>query len=254
MRDLLHRYYDILYEKALQIAIPISIKMNLTPNQITVLRLLVLIPPATFLFTLNNYFANIVALVLFHLFIFLDVVDGKVATARGMRTRLGGIIDPPIDYIGHNLVFVGIIVGFLGSSGAFQIGFYSISIPVQFLLLCGILTIIGLSVPIIFCVRPPTRFFMIEDLHSLHKDFFPENRTKSDYEPLRIWVPKNIVCPYNLPFNILFKIGPLLTICVLLNVLFISPIVFAITLNMRTLTLFYYFFKIYKKQKPRLSR
>jgi len=244
----------MLYEKGIKIAIPIFIRMNLTPNQITVLRLLVLIPPSAFLFTLDNYFANIVALALYHLFVFLDIVDGKIAVIRGMRTRLGGIIDPIIDYIGHNIIFVGIIVAVLGSSGAFQIGFYSMSIPVQFLLICGILTIVGLSVPIIFCVRPPTRFFMIEDLHDLHKDFFSENRTKSDYEPLKVWVCKNIVCPYNFPFNILFKIGPLLTICVLLNVLFISLIVFAITLNMRTLTLFYYFFKIYKKQKSNLSR
>jgi len=244
----------MLYEKGIKIAIPIFIRMNLTPNQITVLRLLVLIPPSAFLFTLDNYFANIVALALYHLFVFLDIVDGKIAVIRGMRTRLGAIIDPIIDYIGHNIVFVGIIVGVLGSSGAFQIGFYSMSIPVQFLLICGILTIVGLSVPIIFCVRPPTRFFMIEDLHDLHKDFFSENKTKSDYEPLKVWVCKNIVCPYNFPFNILFKIGPLLTICALLNVLFISLIVFAITLNMRTLTLFYYFFKIYKKQKSNLSR
>ncbi len=254
MRGILHRYRDMIYEKGTKIAIPILIKMRLTPNQITVLRFLVLIPPSAFLFTLNNYYANIAALTFYHLFVFLDVLDGKIAVIRGMCTRLGEMIDPPIDYIGHNLVFVGIIIGVLGSNGTFRIGFYSISIPVQFLLICGILTIVGLSVPIIFCIRPPTRFFMIKDLHDLHKDFFIENKTKSDHEPLKVWMCKNIVCPHNFPFNILFKIGTLLTICALLNVLFASLIIFAISLNIRTLALFWYFFKIYKTQKFSLSK
>jgi hypothetical protein len=254
MRGALHRYRDMLYEKAFGFTIPFLVKLNLTPNQITVLRFLVLIPPSVFLFTLNNYFANIGAVALFHLFAFFDIVDGKLAVIRGMCTRLGEIIDPPIDYIGHNLVFIGITIGVLGSNGAFQIGPYSISIPVQFFLICCILTIVGFSVPIIFSMIPPTRFFMFQDLHDLHEDFFPAKRVKSNNEPLKIWLCKNIICPYNFPFNIIFKIGPLLTICVLLNTLFISLIVFPITLNIRVLTLFYYFFKIYKKQKPRLSR
>lgn len=252
-RGALHRYRDMLYEKGIEMAIPILIKMKLTPNQVTVLRLLVLIPPSAFLFTFGNYFANIVALALFHLFVFLDVVDGKLATVREMRTRLGEIIDPPIDYIGHNLVFVGITIGVLSSGGAFRIGLWSISIPVSFLLTCGLLTIVGYSVPIIFSMIPPTRFFMFQDLHDLHKTFFPENRTKkSDDEALTVRVCKNIVCPYNFPFNIIFKVGPLLTFCTLLNVLFIPLIAFSITLNIRTLALFYYFFKIYKKQKSSL--
>lgn len=250
MRGALHRYRDILFEKGMEIAIPFFVKINLTPNQITVLRLLILIPPSMYLFTFNNYFANIVALALFHLFVFLDVVDGKIATVRGMQTRLGEIIDPPIDYIGHNLVFVGITIGILSSSGTFQIGLLTISIPVQFLLIYGILTIIGYSVPIIFSMIPPTRFFMFQDLHDLHKDFFAENKTRSDHEPFKIWMSKNIICPYHFPFNIFFKVGPLLTICVLLNLLFIPLIVLSITLNIRTLTLFYYFFKIFKKHKP----
>jgi hypothetical protein len=250
MRGALHRYRDMFYEKAMGFTIPILIRMNLTPNQITVLRLLLLIPPSVFLFSLNNYFANIVAVALFHLFAFFDIVDGKIAVIRGMCTRLGEIIDPPIDYIGHNLVFIGITIGLIGSSGSFLIGFYSISIPVNLLLICGVLTIVGYSVPIIFSVIPPTRFFMFQDLHDLHKDFFPSNGKESKDEPFKVRVSKNIICTYNFPFNILFKVGPLLTICVLLNFLFISLIVFSITLNIRTLTLFYYFFKIYKKPKP----
>jgi len=252
MRGILHRYRDALYEKGTKTAIVISTKMNLTPNQITVLRLLVLIPPSTFLFALNNYFTNIIALTLYHLFVFIDIVDGELAIRRDMRTKLGKMLDPLIDYIGHNLVFIGIIIGVLGSSVAFQIGSYSISIPVQLIIICGILTIVGYSVAIIFSPGAPTRFFMIKRGHGLNKEFFPKNRVKSDYEPLKVWISKNIVCPYHFPFNIIFKIGPILTICVLLNVLFFPLIVFSITYNIRTLTLFYYFFKIYKKQKSSL--
>lgn len=254
MRGALHRYRDMLFQKGMEIAIPFFVKVNLTPNQITVLRLLLLIPPSAFLFTLNSYFANIVALVFFHLFVFLDVVDGKIATVRGMRTRLGEIIDPPIDYIGHNLVFIGITIGVISSSDALQVGFYSISIPLPFLLISGILTIIGYSVPIIFSMIPPTRFFLFQDLHDLHEAFFADGKIRLGHEPFKIWMSKNIICPYNFPFNILFKVGPLLTICVVFNVLFIPLIVLSITLNIRTLTLFYYFFQVHQKQKPISSR
>ncbi len=238
----------MLYEKGMQVTIPLFIKLNLTPNQITVLRLLILIPPAAFLFTLGNYFASIVALALFHIFTFLDIVDGKIATIRGMRTKLGEIIDPPIDYIGHDLIFVGIIIGVLSSGGVFRVAFYPISIPVQLLLACGLLTIVGYSVPIIFSAIPPTRFFMFQDLHDLHEDFFPENGIKSDYESRGVWLCKNIICHYNFPFNIVFKVGPLLTVFTLLGTLFIPLIIFSITLNIRTLTLFYYFYKVHRKQ------
>lgn len=253
MRGILHRYRDRLYEKGIGIAIPIFIKLNLTPNQITVLRLIVLIPPAAFLFALNNYFTNIVALVLFHLFTFLDIVDGKIAAVRGMRTRLGEIIDPPIDYIGHNLVFVGIIFGILNSNGVFWIGSYSVFIPTDFLIIFGVLTIVGYSVPIVFSMIPPTRFFMFKDLHDLHKDLFPEDGKQTDCEPFIIHLSKNIVCPYHFPFNVIFKVGMLLTICALLNILSASLIVLSIVLNIRILALFYYFFRVYRKQKSGLS-
>jgi len=243
----LHRCLDMLDQKVMGSIIPILVKMNLTPNEITVLRFLVLIPPSAFLFTLNNYFLNIIALALFQLFAFLDIVDGKIAVIRGMQTRLGEILDPIVDYIGHNFVFLGIAIAVLGSNGVFHIGSYSILIPIQYLLLCVILTIVGFSTPLIFSMIPPTRFFMFQDLHTLHETYFPEKRIKSNGEPTKVWISKNIICYYHFPFNILFKVGPILAICVLLNVLFISILIFSIMLNVRALTLFYYFFKIYEK-------
>jgi hypothetical protein len=240
----LHRFRDSIYKTGMEIAIPIALKLKLTPNQITVLRFLIIVPPAALLFAYNNYFGNILALILYHLFVFLDVLDGKIAFIRNMCTRLGQIIDPPIDYIGHNIIFIGIIFGIIGSNGVFNMFTFLVQIPTQLLIFCGLLTLIGFSVPIIFCIQPPTPFFMIRDLHDLHEEFFPEKKIKMDSEPMRIWLPKNIVCPYNFPFSILFKIGPLLTLCVLFNLLPFSLIIFAITLNIRTLTMYYYFFKI----------
>ena len=107
MRGPLHRIYDIVFQKALEVGTSIFMKMNVTPNQVTVLRLLLLIPLSTYLFTLNNYFGNIIALVLFHLFILLDYVDGKIARIRKMSTKIGEILDIIVDYLGHILIIIG---------------------------------------------------------------------------------------------------------------------------------------------------
>lgn len=238
----------MLYEKAMEFVIPILIKINLTPNQITVLRLLILIPPSVYLFSINNYLGNIVAVVFFHLFAFFDIVDGKIAVQRGMCTRLGEIIDPIIDYIGHTLIFIGITIGAIVSKPTFELGTFSLSIPIQIVVACGILAIIGLSVPPIFSMIPPTRFFMFKDLHDLNKVFFPENKIKSSDEPLEIWLTKNIICPYNFPFNLIFKVGPIVTLFTLLNFPFLSLVIFSLTLNIRILALFYYYFTKYDKK------
>jgi hypothetical protein len=245
VRGRLHLYRDAFYEKAMSFVIPILVKIGFTPNQITILRLLIFIPPSAYLFSVNNYLGNVVAVIFFHLFAFFDIIDGKIAVQRGMCTRLGEIIDPPIDYIGHNLVFIGITVGAIASKPTFELGTLSLSIPIEILVACGILTIIGFSVPLIFSMIPPTRFFMFKDLHDLNQNFFPENKIKSSDEPLKNWLTKNIICPYNFPFNLIFKVGPLLTLFTLLSFPFFSLIIFSFALNIRVLALFYYYFTKY---------
>lgn len=234
MRGPLHRIYDIAFKKALEVVTPIFIRMKATPNQVTVLRFLLLIPLSTFLFTLNNYFGNIIALILFHSFIFLDYVDGKIARIRKMSTKIGEILDPIVDYSGNILIIVGITLGFSRSEGIFQIGALLIRIPVELLFISGLLTIAGMlfTITIVFKFKDS-----VDSIHSFHLGW----KNELEYASTKGWLCMNIVFPNNFPFAEIFKTGMLLTICVFLNLMFIPLVVFSFTLNIRAVAMFYYF-------------
>ena len=232
MRGPLHRIYDIVFQKALEVGTSIFMKMNVTPNQVTVLRLLLLIPLSTYLFTLNNYFGNIIALVLFHLFILLDYVDGKIARIRKMSTKIGEILDIIVDYLGHILIIIGITLGLLRSEGIFQIGDLLIKIPVKLLFASGLLTIAGMLSTIIIVFAFKDSFDSIHSLRIRGKNG-SEASTKD-------WLCTNIIFPNNFPFAEIFKTGTLLTICVFINLMFIPLVVFSFTLNIRAVTMLYY--------------
>ena len=233
MRGPLHRIYDIVFGKAFEVVMSIFLKINATPNQITVLRFLLLILPSMFLFSLNNYLGNIVALVLFHVFVFLDYVDGEIARIRKMATKIGEILDPIVDYSGHILIIIGIILGLLRSEGIFQIAGRVTKIPVELLFISGLLTIAGMLFTIIIVFKFKDSF---DSLHSLRL----RGKNESEYTSTKDWFSKNIIFPNNFPFAEIFKTGTILTICAFLNIMFIPLVVFSFTLNIRAVTMLYY--------------
>jgi len=86
-------------------------KLGFSPNQITILRLLIFLPPSMFFFSVGDYFSALIGLILYHLFLFFDFVDGQVAHLRSMRTSLGYWLDPLIDNIGKNGIIFSLILG-----------------------------------------------------------------------------------------------------------------------------------------------
>ena len=86
-------------------------KLGLSPNQITILRLLIFVPPSMFFFFLGDYFSSLVGLFFYHVFMFFDLVDGQVAHLRSMRTSLGYWLDPLIDNIGKDCIVFSLILG-----------------------------------------------------------------------------------------------------------------------------------------------
>jgi archaetidylinositol phosphate synthase len=84
----------------------------LTPNQISIGRLLVFIPLAVLFFSLSqNYINLLLGVFFFGLFGLFDYVDGSVARVRSMSTPLGKELDTDIDKIGTKILLFGVVLG-----------------------------------------------------------------------------------------------------------------------------------------------
>jgi len=112
-------------------------RTGITPNQITVLRFILFILPATYFFSRGSYTDNLIALACCLLFAYFDFVDGGLAVMKGMQTRLGGWLDSNLDWLSQNLLILGITLG------AFNISQSNIWLVVGFVAVMGhgILTI-----------------------------------------------------------------------------------------------------------------
>jgi len=100
-----------IYEKISWSVSSFIAKLGFSPNQITILRLLIFVPPSMFFFSLGDYFSGLIGLVFYHLFMFFDFVDGQVAHLRSMQTSLGYWLDPIIDNIGKDCIVFSLILG-----------------------------------------------------------------------------------------------------------------------------------------------
>jgi phosphatidylglycerophosphate synthase len=92
-------------------AVPQLIKLNITPNQLTVGYFTICVPLMTFLFSLNVYAWNIAAIVLLWITRFADHLDGELARARNMVTTFGARLDNCVGCLTTICAFAGIALG-----------------------------------------------------------------------------------------------------------------------------------------------
>ena len=85
-------------------------KTNVTPNQISFLGFSLYLT-ATFFFTKNIYYLNVLASVLLFFGIVFDCVDGELARAKKISSDFGKWLDTVIDRIGQIIVTTGIVIG-----------------------------------------------------------------------------------------------------------------------------------------------
>jgi len=99
------------FEKLIAPVCGLFMKLNVTPNWITVLGLLLVIA-AMVSFALRQFW-------LFFIFgvagAILDGVDGKVARDTGKITRFGGFLDSSLDRIAEIIIAGGVLYCFIGS-------------------------------------------------------------------------------------------------------------------------------------------
>jgi phosphatidylglycerophosphate synthase len=128
------------------------LRTNLTPNQITVGRFLFFLIPAVILFTLGNYWLNVLGLVMVYFFSLLDLVDGEVAKRKGMITEIGPWLDTTLDMISLIFVYGGFTIGIYRKDPSFD----NLLLGLILLALYGISAILTMDLQRIFNIGPRT--------------------------------------------------------------------------------------------------
>ena len=82
-----------------KLIVPIILKTNITPNQVTIGRLIIGAIPIVYFFSYSSYYYNIIGLIYAIFIITLDVVDGELARQKNMTSRLGQYLDESSDRI-----------------------------------------------------------------------------------------------------------------------------------------------------------
>ncbi|MBN1263541.1 MAG: CDP-alcohol phosphatidyltransferase family protein [Candidatus Pacebacteria bacterium] len=102
-------------------------KTKITPNQISVFRLLVFIPLLAFFFSRGSYLFNLVASFLFFFFQVLDSVDGQLARLKNLTSDFGALLEQLGDRLNIMVVFISLTFGLYRRTqevGIFLVGFW----------------------------------------------------------------------------------------------------------------------------------
>jgi phosphatidylglycerophosphate synthase len=80
----------------------IAYKLKISPNQLTTLGILLVIPAMYF----NLQGKYIIAILIFHIFFLIDAADGVLARGTDAKSKLGAYLDIIAHYIFHTLFFI----------------------------------------------------------------------------------------------------------------------------------------------------
>lgn len=80
---------------------------SITPNQITLTRIILIFLSSLFIIN-DNYFLHLITAILIIFFSFLDALDGSLAKIKNQFSLLGTWLDPQIDRLGFLILFMAI--------------------------------------------------------------------------------------------------------------------------------------------------
>ncbi len=193
-------------------------KTNITPNQVTIWKFIILLPPILYFFIRAAYIDNLIALSLIVVSAVFDLVDGSLARIKGMSSRLGGWLDGMLDVIFLDLILMTITIGVIKITGN------------PYWLVAGFLALAGQDVTNVM-----GSFFEREfgfDCYASSKEFNRKFAKAGKLSPLDSFA-KNIIVPSNFTYTFFFTCRYLLLLGIILYRLDLFLIVFALMINIR---------------------
>ena len=212
-------------------------KTGITPNQITVLNFIIFTPLILYFFVRGTYVDNLIALSLIVLSAILDLCDGSLAKIKSMQSKFGAWLDGSLDRIFQFLILCGITVGVVRNMGSWQ------------WLLPGLGVIFGQNMANFVGFYYERDFGF--DVYSGSKRFNQKFTNIKKISPLDSFL-KNIIVPSQFIYIFFFCCRYLLILGIILNRLGIFLIIFAITINLRWLSMYFLYLRYLSGAKSKL--
>lgn len=212
-------------------------KTNITPNQITLLNFIILAPLTFYFLIQGTYINNLVALFFIFGYSLFDAVDGSLARMKSLESKLGSWLDSSLGTIYQNLLFCAIIIGVY------------IKTENWLWFLPGIFVLFGQNIANYLGFRYERDFGF--DAYSGSKKF---NQKFANLKKISLWDSfcKNIIVPSKFLYIFLFCCRYLLVLGILFNRLDIFLTIFAITINIRWLTMYFLYLRYLYDTKSKL--
>jgi len=218
--------YVILRRLSLKI-VNVLAKTSITPNQITVGGFIIFTPLIIYFFIRGSRIDNLIALGFIFISVVIDLCDGTLARVKSMQSNFGQWLDGSLDKMFQLMIFIAIVIGIV------------LKTHNDLWYIVGIILLFGQSMAdyMGFCYEK-----LGFDFYSGSKDFNSKFTNLKKISFLDSFL-KNIIVPSNLFYIFFFTCRYLLLLGVLLNRLDIFLIVFAITINIRWLTMYFLYLR-----------
>ena len=95
--------------------VKLLLKTSITPNQVTIFRILLTVPFSIYLFSKGQHFFNILGLIFILAMMTLDFVDGELARKKNMTSKIGKYLDESFDMVIVLTILFSIFIGELKS-------------------------------------------------------------------------------------------------------------------------------------------
>lgn len=212
------------------------VKTNITPNQITALSFIIFTPLIFYLIIQGKYLYNFIALGLMFIDAILDLLDGTLARIKSLQSKLGYWLEGGLDRIFQLSLLSAAIINAVRSTGNTK------------WFLIGLVMLVGQSIANFIGSRYENDFGF--DAHTGSKKFDFKFAQLKRISPLDSFL-KNIIVPSNLIYIFLFTCRYFFVFGLLFNRLDLFLIIFALTINIRWLSMYllYLYYLSGKKSK-----
>ncbi len=212
------------------------IKTRITPNDISWTKLLILLPLSFYFLIQGKYLYNLIALFLVVLGSILDAIDGEIARKKKLASPAGAWLDGMSDVVFLQVILGAVAINVLKSTGDF------------FWLFVGVAAIIGQD-----ATNVMGSFFTRDFDFNCYSgsEEFRKKFTKIKKISLFDSFLKNIIVPSNFIYTFFFTCRYLFLLGILFNHLEIFILLFAITINIRWIAMFYLYFKYLQERKTK---
>lgn len=215
------------------------VRTGVTPNQVTVFNFILFVPLILYFFLQGTYQGRLIALGLIIVDAVLDLVDGALARMKSISSPFGAWLDSSLDVIFQNALFIAIVVSVYHASGNNVIG------------IAGLMMIFGQGMAHYMGLCYDKEFGF--DVYSGSKSFNPKFSSveKKRLSSLDLYL-KNIIVPSSIFYIFFFTCRYLLILGILFNLMDLFIICFAVTINIRWITMWLLYLKFLAKTESKL--